>query len=131
MDLAPVVAPMPSAAFDFSHANHFIGAVLTLGIWVPFWVVSFCSRRANAHRRWVRLVGTYGQHVAMLILERKVQQGMLRAAVVEAFGEPFEEEEDVMKSKTRHVLVYRRGPKGGARFKVKLENGFVVGWHQK
>lgn len=65
------------------------------------------------------------------IMEGEIEQGMTREMVIAAWGQPADEDERVLKTKSKLEMKYDH--RGGNRYgtRVYLENGEVVGWDRK
>jgi hypothetical protein len=77
-----------------------------------------------------RLISTFGEETAILILDGKFWQGQHRNALLESLGPPSDIKTNVLKTKTKEEFRYL--PKGRRQFglKIFLEDNTVVGWEQ-
>jgi hypothetical protein len=89
------------------------------------------AEQKAAQERWESLCQRFGQVDAARIQRREVWQGQTQQALLESCGRPADVDEQVMKTKTKHVFKYQ--PIGTNRYalRVTLENGVVVGWDDK
>jgi type II secretory pathway pseudopilin PulG len=77
------------------------------------------------------LVERFGAEDADRILRHEIWQGQTEVMLIASRGAPADEEEHVMKTKTKRT--YKYDPQGANRYglRVFVENGVVVGWEGK
>lgn len=65
------------------------------------------------------------------IMNKEIWQGMTDEQLVDSWGRPEAKDSKLYKTKTSEIFKY--GKIGKNRFveRVTVENGIVVGWHQK
>jgi hypothetical protein len=83
---------------------------------------------AEAAARVRELTSQFGPEAAQRILNHEYWQGMTKKMLLEAMGEPADQDENILRSKTKETWKY--GQEGVNRFKLRvfLENDVVVGW---
>lgn len=82
--------------------------------------------------RWDMLMTKYGDaDVVAAIMRRAVWQGMSREQLLDSRGRPLAIDEQVYKTKTKHVFKYDQDGRNRFATRVTLENGTVVGWNQR
>jgi flagellar biosynthesis GTPase FlhF len=81
--------------------------------------------------QWESLVARFGPDDAARIHRREIWVGMTVDMLGESRGKPFDVDEKVLKTKTKHVYKYK--PTGANRYalRVTLDDGEVVGWEDK
>jgi hypothetical protein len=86
------------------------------------------AREAAERARWDALAQRFGPEIAGRIWRKEIWQGQTEEMLVAALGAPVEIDEEVLKTKRKHVFKY--GHQGANRFatRITLENGVVVGW---
>ena len=81
-------------------------------------------------RRW--LMRRHGDaHMVNMIMAGRIDRGMTLAMVADAWGEPADLDETVLKTKTKHEMKYDQKGKNRYGTRVYLEDGLVVGWETK
>ena len=65
------------------------------------------------------------------IMEKRIAKGMTADMVREAWGEPADMDEVVLKTKSKHEMKYDQTAKNRFGRRVYLEDGRVVGWEIK
>lgn len=65
------------------------------------------------------------------ILSGQIARGMTLEMVLDAWGDPADMDEVVMKTKTKRELKYDQKGKNRFGTRVYFENGLVVGWETK
>lgn len=88
------------------------------------------AEEAAFQQRWEYLRSRFGD-AASRVLSKTLLQGDTTEFVKEAFGAPVDVQEKVHKSKVTHTFCYQPQGKNRYGFRVKLENGLVVGWESK
>lgn len=86
---------------------------------------------AARKERHAALISRFGFDDAIRIVRGEVWQGQTEVMLLEARGAPADQDEHVMKTKTKRT--YKYGAQGGNRYtlRVMLEDGVVVGWEGK
>ena len=108
--------------------------------WV-IWAVALCVALVIGYvlirlglrrlRRWM-LMRLYGDaEMVATILSGEIAQGMSAEMVIDAWGQPADMDEKVMKTKTKREMKYDQTGKNRFGTRVYLENGAVVGWETK
>ncbi len=89
------------------------------------------AAEAAKKQRHAALVTRFGFDDALRIVRGEVWQGQTEVMLIEALGTPADQDEIVMKTKTKRTYKYRA--LGGKRYglRVMLEDGLVVGWEAK
>ena len=74
----------------------------------------------------------YGQNeVAEKIIKKTVWVGETKEQLRDSLGAPCDIDENVLKTKVKEVWKYHQKSANRYGFKVKVENGIVVGWDEK
>jgi hypothetical protein len=90
------------------------------------------SRHLATKRRRARLLDRYGNlQIVEDIMAKKVWQGMTKEQLLESWGQPADQGQKVMKTKTTTTYKYNQTGRNRFRSRVTLENDVVVGWQQK
>jgi hypothetical protein len=78
------------------------------------------------------LIARYGSaDIAHRIIAGKVWQGMTRDQLRDAWGEPEDRDEQVLKTKTKEVWKYGRTSRTRFAQKVFIEDEVVTGWESR
>lgn len=78
------------------------------------------------------LMKRHGDHdMVDTIMAGQIARGMSVEMVIDAWGQPADMDETVMKTKTKRELKYDQKGKNRFGSRVYFENGIVVGWETK
>ena len=103
-------------------------ALIVFGLCVLYFGARFAMkalRRASLMRK------HQNEEMVDTIMEGRIAQGMTAEMIVDAWGEPADMDETVMKTKTKREMKYDQKGKNRYGTRVYLENGVVVGWETK
>lgn len=74
----------------------------------------------------------YGHtEIAEKIIDKKVWMGATGEQLIDSWGRPLDIDESVLKTKKKEVWKYCRKGANRYGYKVKIENGIVIGWDEK
>jgi hypothetical protein len=71
------------------------------------------------------------EHIAGMIMARKIWQGMTSEQLVDSWGYPEDLDEKIYKTKTKETWKYGRNGKNRYRQRVYVENNKIVGWQNQ
>mgnify|MGYP001236450070 CR=1 FL=1 len=90
------------------------------------------QRRLAEEQRRAALIGKYGDvELVDAIVAGRIWQGMSEEQLLESWGSPVDISERVFKTKVARTFKYNQTGKNQFADRVMVENGFVVGWHQR
>lgn len=105
--------------------EYFLIIIALIGVAVTVKIYLDAKRRE-------RLMAKYGDaRIVEDIMNAKVWQGMSEEQLIDSWGPPAAKDHKIFKTKTSETFKYNMTGKNRFRERVKLENGFVVGWEQK
>ena len=105
---------------------YILGGLLALGLAFLFLKLAYRALR----RRW--LLSRHGDEAMVeMIMQGRIDRGMTLAMVADAWGEPADLDETVLKTKTKHEMKYDQKGKNRFGTRVYFEDGVVVGWETK
>jgi hypothetical protein len=79
-----------------------------------------------------RLMVKYGdKDLVDALMAKKIWQGMSEEQLFDSWGKPVAIESHVYKTKTAQTFKYQQTGKNQFRERVRVENGYVVGWKQR
>lgn len=100
-----------------------------------FVIVSYVDKKSKreAKKAWVEnIYKKYGHtETAEKIINKTVWVGETTEQLTDSLGSPVDIDESVLKTKKKEVWKYYRKSANRYGFKVKVENGVVVGWDEK
>lgn len=106
--------------------------VWVLAVIAVILVVSVAIAAFLKFRRRNILVARYGSaDIADRIIAGKVWQGMSRDQLRDAWGDPEDRDEQVLKTKTKEVWKYGRTSRTRFAQKVFIEDEVVTGWESR
>jgi hypothetical protein len=103
-----------------------IGTVIVVVFLAIAW-----NRHATKKRREYLFAKYANDVVVQAIMDRKIWQGMTAEQLVDSWGTPVAIDDKVYKTKVVHTYKYIQAGRNRYRSRVKIENGYVVGWEQK
>ena len=91
------------------------------GAWVSLKIVNYLQRRRY-------LIGKYGKEVGLMILAKKMWQGMTEEQLTDSWGRPVEISQEVIRRRIRETWKYGQTGKNRFQNRVYFEDGCVIGW---
>lgn len=95
--------------------------LLGVGAWISLKVVNYLQRRRY-------LVGKYGKEIGLMILAKKMWQGMTEEQLTDSWGKPVEISQEVIRRRVRETWKYGQTGKNRFQNRVYFEDGYVIGW---
>jgi hypothetical protein len=78
------------------------------------------------------LLAKYGsQDIVDRIMKKLVWQGMSQDQLLDSWGRPAAKDQNIYKTKVAETFKYNQYGKNRFHNRVRVENGFVVGWERK
>jgi hypothetical protein len=106
--------------------------VAIIAIVVLIYIVSYASNKAAKKARAEAIYKKYGHtEIAERIIKKIVWVGETTDQLLDSLGKPVDTDENVLKTKTKEIWKYCQKSANRYGFKVKVENGIVVGWDEK
>ncbi len=103
-----------------------VAIIILIGV-----AIALIKGALNALRR-KALLEKYGDATIVdRIMQGKIWQGMSLEQLIDSWGTPAAKDHKIYKTKTSETYKYNPAGKNRFRSRVKIEDGFVVGWEQK
>jgi hypothetical protein len=103
-----------------------IAIIILIGIAIALIKSALSALRRKA------LLEKYGDATIVdRIMKGKIWQGMSLEQLIDSWGTPAAKDHKIYKTKISETYKYNPAGKNRFRSRVKIEDGFVVGWEQK
>lgn len=106
-----------------------MGFIITVFAIIVFF--SWISHINEKNRR-ERIYQKYGHtEIAEKIIKKMVWVGQTTEQLLDSWGQPLDIDENVLRTKKKEIWKYHRKSTNRYGFKIKIEDGIVVGWDEK
>ncbi len=107
------------------------GMELVIGIVACVICIVLIKAYANRKRR-EHLTEKYNDaEVVDKIMRKVIWQGMSEDQLIDSWGRPAAKDQKLYKTKTTEIFKYNQTGKNRFSNRVRVDNGFVVGWDKK